>query len=322
MSEWHIITACLPVWQSVCFLCCALYLSTPTSETCPTFRPTSPHFPPFTSFILFQNPPASWEVCIWVRDVLWMESSPDSGRTHNPHRYSLHTLCDIYFDCDFFSPLVPSLCVTCLPSLNQYGLLDNFTRALMPKGTPERERAQLLAPLLISSLGPLRRLSKLCRDVSLTLTTVLVPYNCFTGGYTPMHGTSLWISHVLLFGSFIKFSLSDCATPLHSDCLSTSSSLAAFLSLFFAHPHTCTISLLLSLTHTYTAQPTQQWVARLYEYWNSGTIRVPAESTFHFAMPSSQDNCSSFSTITAIALESLLLFIQKWHIIFFFKASI
>lgn len=67
---------------------------------------------------------------------------------------------NIYFQCDFFSPLVPFLCLTSLPSLNQYGWLDNFTRSFMPKGTPERE-TQLLAPLLNPSLGPLRRLFKL-----------------------------------------------------------------------------------------------------------------------------------------------------------------
>lgn len=66
-------------------------------------------------------------------------------------------------------------------------------------------------------------------------------------------------------------------------------------------------------------------MARLYKYWNSGTARVPAESTFHFAMPSSQHNCSPFFSASVaecmqqgvlIALESLSLFYQKWHILY------
>lgn len=129
------LSLCLAVLPEFCPL--PQYPLTP--ETCPTFRTASPHFPPSTSFILFLNPSASWEVCIWVRDVLWMESSPYSGQTPHPHRYSPHTLWNIYFRCDFFSPLVPFLCLTCLPSLNQYGWLDNFTGSLTPKETPERE---------------------------------------------------------------------------------------------------------------------------------------------------------------------------------------
>lgn len=140
-----------------------------------------------------------------------------------------------------------------------------------------------------------------------------------------MHGTSLWISHFLLLGSFIKFSLSDCATPLLSECLSTppllllSPSTLLLFALIDTHTHSNTFTHAHIALHS--AQPAPQWVARLYKYWNSGTVRVPAESTFHFAMPSSQHNCSPFSASVAqcvqqrvlIALESLSSFYQKWH---------
>lgn len=76
-----------------------------------------------------------------------------------PHRYSAHTLWNIFFDCDFFPPPpVPFLCLTCLPCLSLYGWLNNFTRPLMPKGTQYRE-TKLLVALPISSLGPPKRLS-------------------------------------------------------------------------------------------------------------------------------------------------------------------
>ena len=85
-----------------------------TPETCPTFRPASPHFPPSTSFILLLNPSASWEVCIWVRDVLWMESF---GRLRTdpppPHRYSAHTRLQHLFQMWLF--LTP--CAISLPDL-------------------------------------------------------------------------------------------------------------------------------------------------------------------------------------------------------------
>lgn len=91
--------------------------------------------------------------------------------------------------------------------------------------------------------------------------------------------------------------------------LSLSLSPSAFLSFFVALFHTHT----LRHTHTrkYTAQPTPQWVVRHYKYWKSGTVRVPAESTFHFAMHSSQYNYFPFSSTVEIALESLPVMYQK-----------
>lgn len=162
-ETYTIITAFPPVWQSVCLpTSCPLPQNPTTPETCPTFRRASPHFPPSTSFILFlkpRRPPGNSvsgsEMCC--------EWSPHQtlDRPRNSHRYSAHTLRNIYFRCDFFSPLVPFLCLTYLPSLNQYGWVDNFTGSLTPKG-PQRGRARLLAPLLIPSVAPLRRLSQLC----------------------------------------------------------------------------------------------------------------------------------------------------------------
>lgn len=98
----------------------------------------SPRLPLLSFFS--STSPASWEVRMWVRDGLRMESSTDSGQAlHPPHRYSAHILPDVYFHCDFFSPLAPFLCLTCIPSQNVYGWLDNFTGLLTPKGPPERE---------------------------------------------------------------------------------------------------------------------------------------------------------------------------------------
>lgn len=118
-----------------------------TVNYCPISITSFPHFPPFTSFILFQNLPASWDICIWVRECavngvltrLWTDF-------HNyPHQLIPHIdilptpFWNIFLECDFFSLSVPLLCLTCLPSLNQHGWLDNFTRSFMPKGTQERE---------------------------------------------------------------------------------------------------------------------------------------------------------------------------------------
>lgn len=69
------------------------------------------------------------------------KQTPD--RLYILHRYSAYTLWNVYFHCDFFSPLAPFLCLTWIPSLNQYGWLDNFTGLLTPKGSPERENLTL-----------------------------------------------------------------------------------------------------------------------------------------------------------------------------------
>ena len=117
----------------------ALYLSTPwLLKHVLLSTHAVPHFPTSPSFILLLHLSASWEVCMWVRDGLWMESSADSGQAlHLPHRYSAHILPNVYFHCDFFSPFAPFLCLTCISSLNLYGWLDNFTVLLTPKGPPE-----------------------------------------------------------------------------------------------------------------------------------------------------------------------------------------
>lgn len=129
----NVLSVCLPE-------CRPLPQNLLTPETCPTFRHPSPRFPTSPSFILLPHLSASWEVCMWVSDGLWMESSTDSGQAlHPPHRYSAHIHPNVYFHCDFFSPLAPFLCLTCIPSLNLYGWLDNFTGLLTPKGPPERE---------------------------------------------------------------------------------------------------------------------------------------------------------------------------------------
>lgn len=80
-------------------------------------------------------------------------------------------------------------------------------------------------------------------------------------------------------------------------CQSQGHSLALRL---FVYPSSClppfrilSASRIHSLTHTCFI-PAPQWVAGLYKYWNSGTAKVPAESTFHFAMPSSPNNCAPF----------------------------
>lgn len=176
--------------------------------------------------------------------------SADSGQTRgtpppppSPIDILPTPVCNIYFRCDFFSPLVPFLCLTCLPSLNQYGWLDNFTGSLTPKATPERESptpwlldSSCASPLWgrLSKLWSLRCFSRLwLHGCSLTA--------CCTGGHTLMHGTYPWISHFLPLCSFIGFSLSDCATPLLSDCLSVSPSASvslSFPSLSLPHKHT------------------------------------------------------------------------------------
>lgn len=127
-------------WLSA-YLSSARYLSTPwlwkhvllSDMLCLTSRLPRLSFFPSTS-----QPPG--KAVMWVRDGLWMESSTDSGQAlHPPHRYSALILPNVYFHCDFFSPLVPFLCLTCIPSLDLYGWLDNFTGLLTPKG-PQRER--------------------------------------------------------------------------------------------------------------------------------------------------------------------------------------
>lgn len=68
-----------------------------------------------------------------------------------------------------------------------------------------------------------------------------------------MHGTYLWISHFLLLGSFIKFSLSDWATPLLSDCLSNPPPVFLsfrFLSASQIHLHTHTHTYTIALHHS------------------------------------------------------------------------
>lgn len=126
-------------------------------EICPTFRPTSPFLPLLLSFFSKTCWPPG--MCV-SGSAMYCEWSLHQtlDRAHSPHRYSAHTLLEHLFRMWLFSPLVPFLCLTCLPSLNQYGWLDNFTRSFMPKGTLERE-TQLLTPLLNPFVGPLRRLS-------------------------------------------------------------------------------------------------------------------------------------------------------------------
>lgn len=74
-----------------------------------------------------------------------------------------------------------------------------------------------------------------------------------TGGRTLMHGTYLWISHILLLSSFIKSGLSAWATPLPPDCLSISSS--ACPPHHTPHTHSFAYSLphgyMRTCTHTY-----------------------------------------------------------------------
>lgn len=129
---------CLSVRQSVCLPeLCPLPQHPWTLETCPTFWTcvaSLPSFPFFHSSPQLAQPPGKSVSGSEMR----CEWSPHQT-PHNPHRYSAHTLWNIYFQCDFFSPLVPFLCLTCIRSLNQYGWLDNFTGSLTPKGTPERE---------------------------------------------------------------------------------------------------------------------------------------------------------------------------------------
>lgn len=109
-----------------------------TLETCPTFLTCFASLPDFP-FFHSSPPPLSllgslyvgqrWAVN-GVLSRLWTDPA-------SPHRYSAHILPNVYFQCDFFSPLAPFLCLTCIPSLNLYGWLDNFTALLTPKGPPE-----------------------------------------------------------------------------------------------------------------------------------------------------------------------------------------
>lgn len=94
----------------------------------------------------------------------WTDPPPPSQPP--PRRYSAHTLCNIYLKCDFFSPLVPFLCLTCLPSLNQYGWLDNFTGSLTPKGTPERESPTPCPPVCSRSVALTKLRSLRCSSGS------------------------------------------------------------------------------------------------------------------------------------------------------------
>lgn len=125
------------VWQSVCLpMLCPVPQYPLTPETCPTFRPTSPHFPPSTSFILFRNPPASWEVCIWVRDVLWMESSPDSGQTPQlPSIFRTHPLEELFLMWLFLTPCAISL-LDLSPIFESVWLARQFHRIAHAKRDP------------------------------------------------------------------------------------------------------------------------------------------------------------------------------------------
>lgn len=122
------------------YLCYALYLSTPwiQKHVLLSGLPRLTSLLQLLSFFSETHQPLGKSVS---GSGMWCEWSPHQtlDRPHNSHRYSAHTLWKSYFWCDFFSPLVPFLCSTCLPSLNQYGWLDNFTGLLTPKGTRERE---------------------------------------------------------------------------------------------------------------------------------------------------------------------------------------
>lgn len=168
-------TACLSVRLPVCLPeLCPLPRHPLTLETCPTFRPASPHFPPSTSFILLRKPVSLLGSLYLGRGCavngvltrLWTDPTAPIDILPTP-------FLNVYFKCDFFSPLVPFLCLTCLPSLNQYGWLDNFTGSLAPKGTPERE-----------SLTPFSSAHSVCSPSEVLIQTLLAEMflssNCAT----------------------------------------------------------------------------------------------------------------------------------------------
>lgn len=226
-----------------------------------------------------------------------MESSAESGQSPQPPINILPTPLFFqnifFFKCDFFSPLAPFLCLTCIPSPNRYGWLDNFTGSLTPKGTPERgEPGSSFAPLLIQPAAPPRPLSKLCKPRCFSYPNcTAAAFQCAAlvdVHWCMEHIYELVISYCSAHSSNsvcqtgpLPYSQTICLTLLLSSSLSLSVCISDTLTR--AHTH----------THIYYS-PTPQWVAHLYKYWNSGTARVPAESTFHFAMPSSQNNCSPF----------------------------
>lgn len=134
---------CWEVDSNNCVVCLPTWVVPSTSAPLDTrnmsyFQTRCASLPNFPFFHSSPPPLSLLGSCMWVRDGLWMESSTDSGQAlHPPHRYSALIVPNVYFHCDFFSPLVPFLCLTCIPSPNLYGWLDNFTRLLTPKG-PQR----------------------------------------------------------------------------------------------------------------------------------------------------------------------------------------
>lgn len=234
--------ACLPVWQSVCPPAfCPLPRHPLTLETCSTFRPASPHFPPSTAFILLVNPSASWEACIWVRDVLWMESSADSGQaSQSPSIFCPHPLEHLFQMWLFLTP-----CAISLPDLSPISasvwLGRQFHR--IAKKRPPEKGSQTPCTSTLSVLSPCEALiwtvvAKMF--LPLSLLSCRFAARC-TGGCTLMHGgTHLWISHFLLLGSFIKF-------PFVRLCHSLSPRLFVYLS--FCLP---LVSLSFACTHTNT----------------------------------------------------------------------
>lgn len=138
---------CCKVDSNKCAVCllpeqCPPPLHPLTLETCPTFQTCFASLP---DFLLFHSspPPRSLLGSLYVgqrwalNGVLSRLWTGPASPPPPPHRYSAHILPNVYFHCDFFSPLAPFLCLTCIPSQNLYGWLDNFTALLTPKGPPE-----------------------------------------------------------------------------------------------------------------------------------------------------------------------------------------